>query len=320
MGIVSRSLESLNNRVFRRIGRQEIRESVAALGIGPGDVVYAHVSIRRLGFVTGGAPEVAEALRELLGPAGTLVMCAWTSPDARPDASGLFDVTESPARTGLLAETVRRMPDAVRSLHPVASVVAVGARAHEITEGHDRCATPFGAGTPYARLAALKPKLLLIGAHLGGLLHHLQERVDFPNMFDPSPRSFDVRDAKGHHRRISTPVLSAVPPVVILPGSRPENRDYLLVPDYAFMFPTDRERQVMEAGYLRFNRSRFLGRRERLQTRGILKPGRVGATEAAVLDGPRMLEQIRKDLAWDITRFKEEYDPELLSRLSLPVF
>jgi hypothetical protein len=139
-------------------------------------------------------------------------------------------------------------------------------------------------------------------------------------MFDPAPRELDVRDAAGHHRKVRTPVLSTIPPAVILPGSRPENRDYLLVPDYAFMFPSDREHEVMEAGYLRFNRSRFLGRRERLQSRGILKTGRVGVAEAAVLDGPRMLDQIQKDLAWDLTRFKEEYDPELLARLSLPVF
>src|SRR5688572_14349273 len=212
MGFVSRQLESFNNRVFRRIGRQEVREAVAGLGIGPGDVVYAHVSIKRLGYVMGGAPEVAEALREVLGATGTLVLCAWSAPDARPDGTELFDVMATPARTGLLAETVRLMPGAVRSLHPVASVVAIGARAAEITEGHERCPTPFGSGTPYARLAAMRPKLLLVGAHVGGLLYHLQERVDFPNLFDPSVREFEVRDAGGHHRKVRSPVLSAIPP------------------------------------------------------------------------------------------------------------
>ena len=129
-----------------------------------------------------------------------------------------------------------------------------------------------------------------------------------------------MRDAGGHYKKLSTPVLRPIPAAVILPGSRPENRDYLLVPDYALMFPSERERKVMDAGYLRFNRSRFLGRRERLRSRGILKTGRVGGAEAALLDGERMVEQIAKDLAWDLARYKEEYDPDTLSRLALPVF
>jgi aminoglycoside N3'-acetyltransferase len=320
MGFVSRRIQSLNKKVFRRLTRQDLRDGLAALGVSPGDLLYANVSLRQLGHLTGGPIELAEALLELIGPAGTLVIPAWMSPDARPDSSEMFDVAGTPSRSGLLSETVRRLPGAVRSVHPVASVVAVGARAAEVTEGHDRCATPFGSESPYARLASLNAKILLIGAHLGGMLRHIQDRVDFPNLYDRLPREFEVRDASGHYRRHSTPVLRDLPPVVILPGSRPENRDYLLVPDYALMFPSERERRVMEAGYLRFNRSRFLGRRERLQTRGILRPGRIGGAEAALLDGPRMVEQIEKDLAWDLLRFKEEYDAEILSRLSLPVF
>ena len=320
MGFVSRRIQSLNKKVFRRLTRQDLRDGLAALGVSPGDLLYANVSLRQLGHLTGGPIELVEAILELIGPAGTLVIPAWMSSEARPDGSEIFDVAGTPSRSGLLSETLRGLPGAVRSVHPVSSVVAVGARAAEVTEGHDRCATPFGDGSPYARLAALNARILLIGAHLGGMLRHIQDRVEFPNLYDKLPREFEVRDAAGHYRRYSTPVLRDLPPVVILPGSRPENRDYLLVPDYALMFPSERERRVMEAGYLRFNRSRFLGRRERLQTRGILRPGKIGGAEAALLDGPRMLEQIEKDLAWDLLRFKEEYDAEILSRLSLPVF
>src|SRR5262249_48607892 len=156
-----------------------------------------------------------------------------------------FDVSATPARVGALAEVVRQLPGAQRSTHPVASVVALGPRAAEIVAGHDRCASPFGAGSPYETMMSLEPKLLLVGAHLGGLLYHVQDRVDFPNLYDKLPREFEVRDGEGHYRKMSTVTLRAIPSVVILPGSRPENRDYLLVPDYALMFPVDREKQVM---------------------------------------------------------------------------
>ncbi|HKY33990.1 MAG TPA: AAC(3) family N-acetyltransferase [Candidatus Polarisedimenticolia bacterium] len=321
MSFVSRRIQSLNNRVFKRIGREEIREALVRLGLSAGDRVYAHVSMRRIGYVTGGPAEVAGAILDVIGTEGTLMMAAWPSAEpARHDPAEVFDVAASPSRSGLVSEAVRTMPSALRSLHPLASVACVGQMARDLVEGHEACETPFGEKSPYGRLASSSAKLLLVGAHLGGLLYHVLDRVGFPNLYDRPARPFEVRDAGGHYRRINSPTLRAIPPVVILPGSRPENRDYLLVPDYALMFPSERERRVMEAGYLRFNRSRFLGRRERLQSRGILTPGRVGGSEAALLDGARMIEQVCADLAWDIARFKEEYDADHLSRLSLPVF
>lgn len=291
------------------------------LGLAPGDTVYAQVSMRSLGYVPGGPGEVVGAILDVIGPDGTLAMAAWPAADpTRIDPGVLFDVGETPSRAGLLSEALRTYPQAVRSLHPIASVAAVGARAIEITAGHDLSASPFGPSSPYGKIAQMGPRVLLVGAHMGGLLYHVQDRVGFPNLYSDEPIRIEIRDTKGSYRSITTPLLRGdVPPVVILPGSRPENRDYMLVPDYSLMFPADRERSVMDAGYLRFNRSRFLGRRERLQARGILRCGRVGSADSALIDGSRMLDQIAKDLAWDLARFKDEYDPERLALLNLPV-
>ncbi|HZI95259.1 MAG TPA: AAC(3) family N-acetyltransferase [Patescibacteria group bacterium] len=318
---VTRRLQSLNSRVFKRVAREEIRDGLARLGLSAGDTVYANVSMRRLGYVPGGAGDVVAAIMDVISPEGTLVMAAWPMADPTRIAAGeLFDIGETPSRAGLLSEALRTYPEARRSLHPISSVVAVGSRAAELTAGHDLSARPFGQASPYGKLAKLSPRLLLIGAHIGGLLYHVQDQVGYPNLYTDELTSFEIRDAKGMYRTMNTHVLcSGVPPVVILPGSRPENRDFMLMPDYALMFPAEREQAIMEAGYLRFNRSRFLGRRERLQARGILKQGRVGSADAALLDGARMLEQIAKDLAWDLARYKEEYDPEQLALLSLPV-
>ena len=321
MGQVTRRLQSLSNRVFNRVGRQELREAFTRLGLSAGDTVYANVSLRSLGYVPGGPSEVIGAILDVVGPEGTLMMPTWPSSDpACVDPAVAFDAAGTPSQAGVLSEALRTYPDARRSLHPVAPVSAVGARAAELTAGHDLSSTPFGASSPYGKLAEASPRLLLVGTQIGGLVYYVQDKVGFPNLYLPEPVKYELRDARGSVRSMSTTALRAdVPPVVILPGSRPENRDFLLVPDYALMFPAAREQAVMEAGYLRFNRSRFLGRRERLQARGILRSGLVGAAESALLDGARMLDQIARDLAWDIARFKEEYDPEQLSLLSLPI-
>ena len=318
---VARRLQSLNNRVFHRITRGELREALVHLGLVPGETVYARVSMRSLGFVTGGPAALIEAILDVVGPGGTLVTTAWPASEAAcVDPSTLFDLRETPSRSGLFSEALRLYPGACRSLHPIASMVAVGARATDLMAGHDRCDRPFGPDSPYAGLWRAGPRLLLVGAHMGGILHHVQDRVGFPNLYQAGPVDIETIDARGVTGRVRTPLLkTGIPPVVILPGSRPENRDYLLIQDYAIIFPPQRERDIMEAGYLRFNRSRFLGRRERLQARGILRVGQLGSAETALLDGTRMLDQVEKDLAWDLARHKEEYDPEQLCHLSLPI-
>ena len=68
---------------------------------------------------------VVDAVKKMRGPKDTKV----TLTLKRENNPELFDVAGSPSRAGLLSETVRQMPGAARSLHPVASVVAVGARA-----------------------------------------------------------------------------------------------------------------------------------------------------------------------------------------------
>lgn len=322
MGPVASRFQSFNNRIFKRTTRDRLRADLQRLGLAPGDLVFANVSMRCLGFVRGGPPEVIGAILDTIGPSGTLVLPGWPQRDpATVDPRVPFDLEKTPSQAGALSEALRQHPGAERSLHPIASVIAAGAMARQIVEGHEAAATPFGDDSPYGRVAQRGPRLLLAGAHVGGILFHVQDRVGFPNLYTSDRAEFRVRDGRGSERTVTSLRLRAdVPPVVILQGNRPESRDYMLVPDYALLFPPEREARVLEAGYLRHNRSRFLGRKERLRARGILATGPVGAAEAALLDGARMLEQISKDLSWDLARYKEEYDPEQLARLGLPVF
>jgi aminoglycoside 3-N-acetyltransferase len=63
---------------------------------------------------------------------------------------------------GVLAETVRIWPGAVRSMHPQTSFGAVGAHAEFVTEGH-ALDSMLGENSPLARLEDLDAKVLLLG-------------------------------------------------------------------------------------------------------------------------------------------------------------
>jgi aminoglycoside 3-N-acetyltransferase len=151
-----------------------IAGDLRALGLGAGDRVVVHSSLRAVGA---DADEVVDALA---GTVELVVVPAFTY-DAPPDA---------PGRAGALAETLRRRSGAVRSAHHSHSVAALGAGAAELCEGHDRVAAT-AAGSPLDRLAEAGGQVLLLGvSHTSNTTVHVGESragapyLDIP--FDPS--------------------------------------------------------------------------------------------------------------------------------------
>ena len=164
-----------------------------ALGLSAGDTVLVHSSARSLGFVVGGAQAVVQALLDVLGPDGTLVVPAhtpdncdpagWSNPPVpqawwpaiREQAPG-FDRARTPSRwIGVIAETVRTWPGAVRSDHPQVSFAALGRRAAEVTDGH-QLDDALGERSPLGAIYRLDGKVLLLGCdHDSNTSLHLAE-------------------------------------------------------------------------------------------------------------------------------------------------
>ncbi|HEU0077639.1 MAG TPA: AAC(3) family N-acetyltransferase, partial [Longimicrobiaceae bacterium] len=122
-------MESQTGR--REIGRDEVADQLRALGVEEGGVLLVHTSFRAVRPVEGGPRGLIAALRDALGPGGTLVMPSWTGDDARP-----FDpaATAASADLGVVADTFWRLPGTARSGHPFA-LAAAGPRAEEVTAG-----------------------------------------------------------------------------------------------------------------------------------------------------------------------------------------
>jgi aminoglycoside N3'-acetyltransferase/alpha-beta hydrolase superfamily lysophospholipase len=168
--------------------RPHTRASLAAqfrdLGVRPGGVLLVHAGLRRLGFLCGGVEAVVLALRDVLGPDGTIVVpthtpeksdpAGWGNPPVREDwwpelraEMPGFDPAVSPSRfMGAVAEQVRTWPGALRSDHPQVSFAALGPAAARIVADHRR-ADMLGEGSPLARLYDLDADVLLLGVDHG---------------------------------------------------------------------------------------------------------------------------------------------------------
>lgn len=179
------------------VTRDRIRDDLAGLGLAPGDTVMFHTRLSAIGYVPGGPQTVIDALLDVVGPTGTLlVTCGWNDappygftgwPRAWQEAvrahHPAFDPETSEAEhvNGRLSEALRRRPGAVRSRHPDVSLAALGASAAALTEAHP-WDDPHGPGSPLARLVALGGRVLLLGAPRESmtLLHHAEALAQAP--------------------------------------------------------------------------------------------------------------------------------------------
>lgn len=169
--------------------RDDVRSALRSAGIVEGDVVFVHADLARLGVAGGGDDDedrarlVYEAVRSVVGEGGTLLVPTYTFSFCRHE---VFDVQASPAISGpwmptaALAELVRLLPGAVRSVDPIHSVAGHGPRAAELLEGV--APTCFGPGSVFERLRQVRAKVCMIGLGLdeATIRHHSEELAGVP--------------------------------------------------------------------------------------------------------------------------------------------
>jgi aminoglycoside 3-N-acetyltransferase len=80
-----------------------------------------------------------------------------------------FNVKTARVEMGAINQYLSIYPDAIRSLHPTHSVIAIGPKASYYTSEHHLGITPFGVYSPYYKLIENNAKILMFGADLGYL-------------------------------------------------------------------------------------------------------------------------------------------------------
>ncbi|SDD55219.1 aminoglycoside 3-N-acetyltransferase [Sanguibacter gelidistatuariae] len=195
------------NRSTVPISLDAIVSGLTGLGLRAGHHVLVHSSLSALGRVAGGAQTVVDALLQVVGPSGTVLVPTLTGTEADGEGVALdFDLAQTPCWTGAVAEAARRRPEAIRSAHPTHSVAAIGAAAARLTSDHEQCITPCGTGSPYAKLAADPDGVvLLLGCdhESNTTLHHVEELAGVSYHLHPEPvpgvvRFFDRTETRDY--------------------------------------------------------------------------------------------------------------------------
>ncbi|GAA0246718.1 aminoglycoside N(3)-acetyltransferase [Haladaptatus pallidirubidus] len=176
---------------------ERIADDLRNLGITAGDTLLVHSSLSALGWVSGGAPAVVDALRSVVGDDGTLAMPThtglsdpegWQNPPVPDDWKDEIRATMSPYRPeitptrgmGAIPETFRSYPDVARSRHPHHSFAAWGTDAASVVADHEY---DFGLGenSPLADVSDRDGTVLYLGTsyETSTSLHLAEHRGEF---------------------------------------------------------------------------------------------------------------------------------------------
>jgi len=111
--------------------RQQLVKDLRSLGLQTGMDVMVHSSMSKIGAVEGGAETVVDALLEVVGRSGTLLM-----PSFNHRAAQVYNRMATPTTNGAIPDAFWRRPDAVRSEHATHAVAALGRRAETYCANH----------------------------------------------------------------------------------------------------------------------------------------------------------------------------------------
>lgn len=165
-------------------------------------VLMVHTSMNNLmPMFQGSASELIDSLIELTNKRNmTLVFPGFTLGKKNINVGDYyknkkeFNVQRTPTTVGLINELFRRKRGVYRSIHPTHSILALGEKAREITDGHQNCETTFGKNTPFDRMDRLNTRIIGIGVYYFRNLTHVHVAEDLLNNRFPFPfeRSYDV--------------------------------------------------------------------------------------------------------------------------------
>lgn len=182
-----------------RMASDELIMTLRTAGLSEGHVVLVQSNLIRCGPIEAQGREATlrfylDGIRKVLGNSGTLVVLTSFEDYARFGTP--FDRISSPSQSGALSEFVRILPDAVRSMHPIVSLTAVGPLAHTICSGPHF--DGFGIRSPWTRLVDVDARVLTLGYGVAPdgmtFLHYLENLYGVPYQYT-KVFDFPVRDS-----------------------------------------------------------------------------------------------------------------------------
>lgn len=173
--------------------KEDLVNDLIKAGVKSGDTLLVHSSLSKIGYVEEGPKTVVEALLDVVGTEGNLLMP--NSPNAGLQLEYIrsiesFDVQNTPSALGAITEYFRKLPEAKRSAHPTEPVSCIGPDAEYFVSEHFGELTPYTEKSPFYKVSEKGGKILYLGVTLdnaGTNLHTLEDAVDdfkFPVYYD----------------------------------------------------------------------------------------------------------------------------------------
>ena len=186
---------------YSALSKKDLIFALSELSLGPSCDIMIHGSLSSLGMVEGGATTLVSALTESAGLEGAVIAPSFRD-SIRSDYYALQDCSDCcsqnlcPSRekgyTGIIGETIRQLPDSVRSCHPTHSWVGVGKDASYLLSGHHNSLTPCGKDSPFFCLMQNNGHVLLLGVGVDSLtnIHAVEDARNVPYLsaIDPIHR------------------------------------------------------------------------------------------------------------------------------------
>lgn len=177
-GVTRKRLAPILSVVHGTFGTEELIAELTRRMQQDFEILMVHSSFDTfLPMYKGTAKELVSALVEFCGPDRTLVMPSFVMGGRTYEAeiyfqSRPFDVRTTPSEMGLVAEIFRRTPNVLRSLHPTASLCALGPLARELTTGHHKAQKGLGPDGPFGVMTRRSTAILGLGVEYYRCLTH----------------------------------------------------------------------------------------------------------------------------------------------------
>src|SRR3989344_1486166 len=176
--LVKKTYKNFNlviRKLFFKLDKNYLRKKFLELGLTEGMNIYVHSSLSKFGYIENGADALNQVLQDIIQN-GTIMMPTFTHYKEK------FNLNES-CWTGKVAETFRMQDSVKRSIHVTHSVAIKGKLSNSLVKSHIKSKRPFDNNSPYAKFAKLDSYILMLGTENNSMIHYVQDKINFPNLF-----------------------------------------------------------------------------------------------------------------------------------------
>jgi aminoglycoside 3-N-acetyltransferase len=167
---------------FPIVTKNDISEKLKKVGVQRGDIIYVASFISILGNSPTILSDTINALIEVVGEEGTVVMPVFNWDYC---SGAVFDPIAAPSQVGVLTEAFRKHAGVLRSITPPwCTFAAIGQKAKEVIE--IKGTSPFGPDSITQYLYDINARYVLIGCNYNDAvihLHWLEEKFEVPYRF-----------------------------------------------------------------------------------------------------------------------------------------